>query len=62
MNWDQVVSKWEQLVGSAKENWGKLSEDESPANIRQTRAARSEDLGSLRNGKAGSREAGMGLG
>jgi uncharacterized protein YjbJ (UPF0337 family) len=28
MNWDQVVSKWEQLTGSAKENWGKLSDDD----------------------------------
>jgi len=28
MNWDQVVSKWEQLTGSAKENWGELSDDD----------------------------------
>ena len=28
MNWDQVISRWEQLTGSAKENWGKLSDDD----------------------------------
>jgi uncharacterized protein YjbJ (UPF0337 family) len=28
MNWDQVISKWEQLMGSATENWGKLSDDD----------------------------------
>ena len=28
MNWEQVESKWEQLMASAKENWAKLSDDE----------------------------------
>ena len=28
MNWDQVEGKWKQLVGSAKENWGKLTDDD----------------------------------
>ncbi len=28
MKWEQVESKWEQLIGSAKENWAKLSEDD----------------------------------
>ena len=28
MNWDQVESRWKHLMGSAKENWGKLSDDE----------------------------------
>ncbi|HEY4899516.1 MAG TPA: CsbD family protein [Terriglobales bacterium] len=28
MKWEQVESKWEQLIGSAKENWGKLSDDD----------------------------------
>ncbi len=27
MNWEQVEGKWEQLMGSAKENWSKLSDD-----------------------------------
>ena len=62
MNWEQVESKWEQLMGSAKENWGKLSDDDAPANIRQTRATRSEDPGNLRNHKTRSRKASMGLG
>jgi uncharacterized protein YjbJ (UPF0337 family) len=28
MNWEQVESKWTQLTGSAKEKWGKLSDDD----------------------------------
>jgi len=28
MNWDQVEGKWKQLVGSAKENWSKLTYDD----------------------------------
>jgi uncharacterized protein YjbJ (UPF0337 family) len=28
MNWDQVESRWKQLMGSAKENWGKLTDDD----------------------------------
>ena len=27
-DWDQVVSKWDRLTGSAKEDWGKLSDDD----------------------------------
>lgn len=27
MNWEQVEGKWEQLMGSAQENWSKLSDD-----------------------------------
>jgi uncharacterized protein YjbJ (UPF0337 family) len=26
MNWDQVESRWKDLRGSAKENWGKLTD------------------------------------
>lgn len=28
MNWDQIEGKWEQVKGSARENWGKLTDDE----------------------------------
>ena len=28
MNWDIIEGKWKQLKGSAKENWGKLTDDE----------------------------------
>jgi uncharacterized protein YjbJ (UPF0337 family) len=28
MNWEQVESRWPQLMGSAKENWGKLTDDD----------------------------------
>ena len=26
MNWEQVESRWTQLMGSAKENWSKLTD------------------------------------
>jgi len=28
MNWEQVESKWEQLMASAKGNWAKLSDED----------------------------------
>ena len=28
MNWDQAEGKWKQLKGSAKEHWGKLTDDD----------------------------------
>jgi uncharacterized protein YjbJ (UPF0337 family) len=28
MNWDQVEGKWKQLKGSAKQQWGKLTDDD----------------------------------
>ncbi|WP_333829292.1 CsbD family protein [Pararhodobacter sp.] len=28
MNWDQVQGKWKQAKGSAKQQWGKLTDDE----------------------------------
>ncbi len=28
MNWDQVEGKWKQLTGSARERWGKLTDDD----------------------------------
>jgi len=28
MNWDQIEGKWKQLKGSAKEQWGKLTDDD----------------------------------
>ena len=28
MNWDQIEGKWAQLKGSAKEKWGKLTDDD----------------------------------
>jgi uncharacterized protein YjbJ (UPF0337 family) len=31
MNWDQIEGNWKQLKGSAKEKWGKLTDDELTA-------------------------------
>lgn len=28
MNWDIVKGKWKQVTGSAKANWGKLTDDD----------------------------------
>lgn len=28
MNWDQIEGKWKQFKGSAKDNWGKLTDDD----------------------------------
>jgi len=28
MNWDQVAGSWKQWTGKAKEQWGKLTNDE----------------------------------
>ena len=28
MNWDQIEGKWKQFKGSAKQNWGKLTDDD----------------------------------
>lgn len=28
MNWDQIKGKWKQFRGSAKEQWGKLTDDD----------------------------------
>jgi uncharacterized protein YjbJ (UPF0337 family) len=28
MNWENVQEKWSQLIGSAKENWNKLTDDD----------------------------------
>jgi uncharacterized protein YjbJ (UPF0337 family) len=28
MNWDQIEGKWKQLTGSARERWGKITNDD----------------------------------
>ncbi len=28
MNWDEIKGKWTQMTGSAKANWGKLTDDD----------------------------------
>ncbi|MGA2133345.1 MAG: CsbD family protein [Bryobacteraceae bacterium] len=28
MNWDQVEGKWKQMKGSARQQWGKLTDDD----------------------------------
>jgi uncharacterized protein YjbJ (UPF0337 family) len=28
MNWDQIEGKWKQLTGSARERWGKLTDND----------------------------------
>ena len=31
MNWDQLEGKWKQVTGSARERWGKLTDDDLDA-------------------------------
>ena len=62
MNWDdQVATKLDKLTGSAKENWGKLT-DQDLHDIRKTRATYQQDPGNVWNHKARSRQASLGLG
>lgn len=28
MNWDQIEGKWKQFTGSAREHWGRLTDDD----------------------------------
>jgi uncharacterized protein YjbJ (UPF0337 family) len=28
MNWDRIEGKWKQFTGSAREHWGKLTDDD----------------------------------
>jgi len=28
MNWDEIAGKWKQFKGSAKQRWGKLTDDD----------------------------------
>jgi uncharacterized protein YjbJ (UPF0337 family) len=28
MNWDEISGKWKQFTGSAKQRWGKLTDDD----------------------------------
>lgn len=28
MNWDEIAGKWKQSVGTVKEKWGKLTDDD----------------------------------
>ena len=28
MNWEQIQGNWKQLTGKAKENWGRLTDDD----------------------------------
>ena len=50
MNWDQIEGKWEQYKGSAREHWGKLTDDE----VQRARGNREQLVGLIqeRYGKA----------
>jgi uncharacterized protein YjbJ (UPF0337 family) len=43
MNWDQVEGKWKQLRGSAKQQWGKLTDDD----LEQVAGMRDQLVGKL---------------
>ncbi len=43
MNWDQIEGKWKQLKGSAKQQWGKLTDDD----LDYMRGSRDQFIGRL---------------
>jgi uncharacterized protein YjbJ (UPF0337 family) len=43
MNWDQVEGKWKQLRGSAKQQWGKLTDND----LEQVAGLRDQLVGKL---------------
>jgi len=45
MNWDQIEGKWKELKGSAKEKWGKLTDDE----LTQLKGKRDRLAGMIQN-------------
>jgi uncharacterized protein YjbJ (UPF0337 family) len=52
MNWDQVEGKMKQWMGSAKQRWGKFTDDE----LQQLSGKRDEMIGKLQEKYGWSRE------
>jgi uncharacterized protein YjbJ (UPF0337 family) len=36
MNWDQIEGKWKQFTGSARQRWGKLTDDDWSRALKQS--------------------------
>lgn len=53
MNWDEVEGKWEQLKGAARNQWGKLTNDD----MDQIRGNRERLIGRLQEAYGVEREA-----
>jgi uncharacterized protein YjbJ (UPF0337 family) len=49
MNWDQIEGKRKQLVGSAQERWGKLTDDDWQTIAGKKESAGRVDSGTIRN-------------
>ena len=43
MNWDRIEGNWKQFKGRARQQWGKLTDDE----LEQTRGHRDELIGRI---------------
>ena len=43
MNWDQIEGKWKQATGTAKEKWGKLTDDD----LQMVRGKRDQLVGKI---------------
>jgi len=52
MNWDQIEGKWKQLAGSARQRWGKLTDDD----WHQLAGKRDQIIGKLQERYGWSRE------
>jgi uncharacterized protein YjbJ (UPF0337 family) len=52
MNWDTIEGKWKQFTGSARERWGKLTDDD----LQQIAGKRDQLIGKLQERYGWSRD------
>jgi uncharacterized protein YjbJ (UPF0337 family) len=52
MNWDQIAGTWKQMMGSVREQWGKLTDDD----IQQIAGRKDQLIGKLQEQYGYSRE------
>ena len=61
MNWDQIEGKWERFTGSARDRWGKLTDDDWPPNRRQKGSVGRMNPGAVWGGQSGRQKASGGM-
>ena len=62
MNWDTIQGNWKQLTGRAKQQWGKLTDDDLTRGGWSSRPAGWKDPGALRHCQGRSRGTALGVG
>lgn len=58
MNWDQIEGKWKQFTGSARERWGKLTDNDWETIAGKKDQLVWENSGAVWRGESGGRKAG----